>query len=163
MFYQVNGYLTNRICTEQTLIYVLLYAVVGQNVPPTVDEFPNSICNGSNTVYRQNPEPIRQQLSFPCQGASSYQDSEPVPVLIPQTTMIPEPLQQQPETQQPMAQLETRKGCEVDFASIRMFPEQNGNGFINTSTSTCQSLNLISQMSESELLGIINPSTFDSV
>lgn len=161
MLYQVNGYLTNRICTEKLLIHVLLHTVVCQNVSPTLDEFSNSICNGQ-TVYRQDPEPLQQQLSFPChqtQETNSYQNSETT-----QTTMISESIQQQTETQQPVTQSEMEKGgCGVDFASIRMFPEQNGNGFINTSTSTCQSLNLISQMSESELLGIINPSTFDTV
>ena len=85
--------------------------------------------------------------------------------------MVPtsEPFQQEQQQPEQQPQLELSKGGStggvVDFGSIRMFPDSvNGvvNGFA-PSTSTCQSLNLISQMSESELLGIINPSTFDSV
>lgn len=164
MLNQVNGYLTNRNCKEQPLIFVLLRTVVGQNVLPTLDEFSTAVCNGQ-TVHKHEPESL-QQLLFPCQPqetpTTSYQNSEPIPLFQSRVLMVPGT--ETFEQQQPEQQLEPAKGGSsgVDFGTIRMFPEQSGNGF-NTSTSTCQSLNLISQMSESELLGIINPSTFDSV
>lgn len=142
-----------------------MYLAVGQTVPKTLDEFSSAVSNGHG-LHKQELESF-QQLLFPChqpqetRSPNSVPNHETIPAFQSQVLMVPgdETFHQ---SQKHEEQLTKGPNVGLDFESIRMFPESTGNTF-TTSTSTCQSLNIISQMSDSELLGIINPSTFDSV